>query len=338
MKEVYPGIFRIRVRGGFGPFKPEVNVYVLAGPDGLVYDAGYGTKTSVRTIAAGIRKISDLYSGQGRECRITRIIPSHSHPDHFSGLKRLREMTGAKIVLPRKTAGIIQSRRNYYAHHRHDQRRHLFYIKNPAGRILDWIMIRLRRIFFDLIFGVSFVSDPDEIIEDTSDILINGETWKIFPSPGHASDHISLYNPVKGILFGGDNILRTITPWLGPPDSNLDDYLATLENIASLKKLDIIFSAHGSPVENPRVRAMSMAEARRKRTRQVYDLIRRSGENGLLIDEILLNLYRGRARMKREMGRGWVALTLMHLESQGLVKGLETRKGIFFISTGETLP
>lgn len=45
MKEVYPGIFFIRESGGMlGIAKPPENIYVLAGNDGLIFDAGYGTK------------------------------------------------------------------------------------------------------------------------------------------------------------------------------------------------------------------------------------------------------------------------------------------------------
>ena len=43
MKEVYPGIFLIKEKGTFGAIKPPENIYVLAGPDGIIYDAGYGT-------------------------------------------------------------------------------------------------------------------------------------------------------------------------------------------------------------------------------------------------------------------------------------------------------
>ena len=57
MEEVYPGIFRIKERGSFGVVKPSENVYVLAGPDGVIYDAGYGRKKEVKYLISKIREI-----------------------------------------------------------------------------------------------------------------------------------------------------------------------------------------------------------------------------------------------------------------------------------------
>ncbi|KKL18500.1 hypothetical protein LCGC14_2474880, partial [marine sediment metagenome] len=45
MKEVYQGIFLIEEKGRFSP---SDNIYVLAGSDGLIYDAGYGSKKALR--------------------------------------------------------------------------------------------------------------------------------------------------------------------------------------------------------------------------------------------------------------------------------------------------
>ena len=48
MIEVYPGIFLIKEKGTSGAIKPPENIYVLAGSDGIIYDAGYGTKKAIK--------------------------------------------------------------------------------------------------------------------------------------------------------------------------------------------------------------------------------------------------------------------------------------------------
>ena len=48
MREVYSNIFLIKEKGSFGAIKPPENIYVLAGSDGIIYDAGYGTKRAVK--------------------------------------------------------------------------------------------------------------------------------------------------------------------------------------------------------------------------------------------------------------------------------------------------
>ena len=44
MEEVYPNIFMITEYGAFGAVMPPVNIYVLAGADGLIFDSGYARK------------------------------------------------------------------------------------------------------------------------------------------------------------------------------------------------------------------------------------------------------------------------------------------------------
>ena len=55
MKEVYPGIFIIREKGAYGTIKPAENIYILAGNDGLIYDAGYGKKKTIKYVMPKIK-------------------------------------------------------------------------------------------------------------------------------------------------------------------------------------------------------------------------------------------------------------------------------------------
>jgi len=48
MEEVIPGIFLIKEKSGFERIKPSENIFVIAGPDGLIFDAGFGNKKVVK--------------------------------------------------------------------------------------------------------------------------------------------------------------------------------------------------------------------------------------------------------------------------------------------------
>jgi len=48
MEEVFPDIFLIKQKGSFGQIKPTENIYILAGHDGIIYDAGYGSRKTVK--------------------------------------------------------------------------------------------------------------------------------------------------------------------------------------------------------------------------------------------------------------------------------------------------
>ena len=255
MQEVYPDIFLIKEKGTFGAIKPPENIYILAGSDGIIFDAGYGTKKVVKYLIKEIKKIEQIYTENNREFKLTRILVSHCHPDHFSGLERIRKALGIKVSLTKRSAEIIKNKKSFMNSFETDAYEDYFRVKKTVSRKIINVLRNVgSKMFYQRIYGVSYIDDPDIILDSNSEIMINGESWKIFPSPGHALDHISLYNEEKGILFSGDNILRAITTWLGPPNSDVAEYIRTIKKIEKLPNLKLIFSAHGSPIENPQER------------------------------------------------------------------------------------
>jgi glyoxylase-like metal-dependent hydrolase (beta-lactamase superfamily II) len=330
MKEILPSIFLIKEKGAFGAFKPRENIYVFSGHDGVICDAGYGNKRAVKKLVKEIRKIEEQYKAQNKPFKITRVLVSHSHPDHFSGLELLRRYLGVKVVLTKKTAEIIKNKETFVrrSHPTNEQLMKAEYSK--IREFLNKMSVQLMRLIYTALYGINFFGDPDEIIDENSEILINGEVWRIFPSPGHASDHISLYNEEKGILFSGDNILRVKTTWLGPPNSDLRDYMESLEYTLNLPNLRIILSSHGRPIENPRERVKTILDNRRRRTEQVRELVQKNSETGITPKEIIKSLYPKENKIKQEIARGWIVLTLKYLEEENLIRREVGKKEIRF--------
>jgi glyoxylase-like metal-dependent hydrolase (beta-lactamase superfamily II) len=331
MKEIYPGIFLIKEKGTFGAIKPPENIYVLAGSDGIIFDAGYGNKKAVKHLIKEVKEIENLYRDQNKEFNISRIMVSHCHPDHFSGLKRIRESFGVKITLTKKSAEIIKDKESFIKSFETDSYRdYLRKRKNTTRKVINVLRNIGSRIFYMRVYGTSFIGDPEEIIESNSEISINGERWEIFPSPGHALDHISLYNEKKGILFSGDNILRTITTWLGPPNCKITDYIKSIEKIQNLPNLQLILAAHGSPIEDPKQRISEILSHRKEREQDVLNVIYENKEYGISPKSVIKAIYPNNSRMLHQVARGWVVLTLRKLEEDTLIKRKETRKKILF--------
>ncbi|MFX1479818.1 MAG: MBL fold metallo-hydrolase [Promethearchaeota archaeon] len=331
MQEVYPNIFLIKEKGAFRAIKPPENVYILAGSDGIIFDAGYGTKKAIKYLTKEINKIEQIYKEKNKEFKLTRILVSHCHPDHFSGLKRIRKALGIKVSLTKGSAEIIKNKSSFIKSFETDAYEDYFRVrKSVSKRIRNVLRNAGSRIFYQRIYGVSYIDDPDEILDSNSEIMINGELWKIFPSPGHAIDHISLYNEKKGILFSGDNILRSITTWLGPPNSNLIDYINSIENIQKLPNLKLILAAHGSPIENPRERIVEILLHRKEREQQVLNIIYDSNVNGISPTDIIKAIYPKDSRYLYQVARGWIVLTLKMLEEKNLIKRQDTKKKILF--------
>jgi len=330
MKEIYPGIFRHIEKGAMRNLKPPENIYIFAGEDGLICDAGYGNKKTVKNLIADIKKIEELYKKQDKAFNITRVFISHSHPDHFSGLKLLRKYLGVQVVVTKKTADIIKNRKNFIKVH-HSSSNDLMKVNSSLVRRL-WGGIHglFRWFFYKPLVGLTFLKNPDEVIDENSEITVNGEIWTIFPTPGHASDHVSLYNEKKGILFAGDNILRRVTTWLGPPDSNLDDYISTIKTLSHLRNLKIILSSHGGPITNPQERIKEVLKHRLRRTEEVKTIVDKNGQHGISPDKIIKELYPNVKMMKHELARGWVVLTLRHLEELDQIRSVSGKKSFKF--------
>ena len=331
MKEVYPGIFLIKEKGTFGAIKPPENVYVLAGSDGIIFDAGYGTKKAVKHFIRDLKKVEEYYKEQNKEFKLTRILVSHCHPDHFSGLKRIREALGIPISLTKKSAEIIKDKKSFIKSFETDAYEDYLRVRKKITRKIINVLRNIgSRLFYQRIYGVSYINDPEEIIDDDTEITINGEIWRIFPSPGHAIDHISLYNEGEGILFSGDNILRSITTWLGPPNCSVAEYIKSIEAIQKLPNLNLILAAHGSPIENPKERLADILIHRKEREKKVLNIIYDEKEKGICPKDIIKAIYPNHSRFLHQVARGWIVLTLKMLEEKNLIKRQDTKKKVLF--------
>ncbi len=331
MQEVYPGIFLIKEKGSMGAVKPPENVYVLAGNDGIIYDAGYGTKKALKYFLNEFREIKAFYKEQNKNFQITRILVSHGHPDHISGLTKLRETLKLKVILTNKTANIIKNKSSFEESQKADDYDDYLRIRTKVVRKLRNFFRNFgSKLFFKRMYGISYLNDPDEIIEEKSEILINNEIWKIFPSPGHSFDHISLYNDEKGILISGDNVMMALTTWLGPPESDLSEYIKTIKNLQNLPNLKLILPAHGNFIEEPQERLSEILKHRKERESQVLNLILQNSDYGISPGSIVKTLYPNSSKFKHQIARGWVVLTIKMLEERGNIYRLEQEKKILF--------
>lgn len=89
--ELLPGIHSIPA--GADPFTGfyAPNVYLVMGKVGAMIDAGFGDDESIAARMEYVRSFTGL--------RLSYIVVTHAHPDHVGGAVRMREETGAQVVL-----------------------------------------------------------------------------------------------------------------------------------------------------------------------------------------------------------------------------------------------
>lgn len=96
----------------------------------------------------------------------------------------------------------------------------------------------------------------------------------LLPTPGHAPDHVALYDPERGVVFSGDLFL-SVRADLAPPGFDLKALLQSLEAVLALRP-KALFCAHAGPVAEPQ-RALAAKRDFLLRAREAAGRLRRQG-------------------------------------------------------------
>ena len=94
--------------------------------------------------------------------------------------------------------------------------------------------------------------------------------------------------------------------------------------------MEIIFSAHGSPIKKPRNRINEILKHRKERTENIIDLVGENSETGISAGGIIHVLYPKGGKMMHQVARGWICLTLKMLEEKKIIKRMIGKKHILF--------
>ncbi len=192
---------------------------------------------------------------------------------------------------------------------------------------------RLRFEYPEAVVYRFFPDGPDdpafEPIEDGSILPYGGGYLRVIHTPGHARDHVCLFDDARGILFSGDHIVGEGTVFISPEGGGMAAYMVSLERLLALD-VKIIFPAHGPAIEpgrpkieeylgHRRMRERQVLEGLRAGARRVPDLVRAiyadvpSALHGLAAESTLSHLLKleaeGAVRSRQEGGERLWALT-----------------------------
>lgn len=161
-------------------------------------------------------------------------------------------------------------------------------------------------------------------VADGEIIKFAGGEIQVLGTPGHTRGHLAYFWKEEKILFSGDLVVGGSTTWVGPPDGDVRDYLASLDRLKGLE-IAQIFPGHGQEIRHPRKKIATLIRHRHMREQQILVHLKRAE---LTIPELVQEIYPILEERFRLPALLTVAGHLHKLESEGkveMVPGEENR-------------
>ncbi|MET7397015.1 MBL fold metallo-hydrolase [Dactylosporangium sp. NPDC005572] len=264
-----------------------VNVYAVRDGDAIVLvDSGWALPEAQARLRQALRALD------ADEDRISRILVTHAHRDHYNLAVRLRERH------PRLRVGLGLAEEGT-----------LCVAQAPVTEPWAALCEQLRlggaaALAKELVAGVPVEHDPadwafpDEWIDPPSAIALDTATWQAYPTPGHTRGHVVFVDAARDVMFCGDHVLPHITPSIGfepsPAVSPLRDYLDSLRLVRDLPDRTML-PAHGHPGPSVHARVDELVAHHDTRLEQTAGAVAAGAATALEVAQRLRWTRRGRA-------------------------------------------
>lgn len=269
IEKMLDDIYRIEVPLPESPLR-SLNAYLIRGTHRhLLIDAGFNRSECRDAIHEALSRL-------GTSMDDTDLFFTHVHSDH----------TGLAGALQRQTTTIYTG--NYTARSFTEDRM-IFWELYPE------IISQSGLPPIDVTHhpGYTYMSDPLpypeklKVVSNGMSLSIGRYTFRCIETPGHAPDHICLYDDEKALLFAGDHILGTITPnntiWSPPwgiKEDALGDYFRSLDIIEQLP-VELTLVAHRFPIVDVKPRIEGLRQHHRRRLDSVLTILDSAPEKGM---------------------------------------------------------
>jgi len=185
ISEIVPGVVRVR-----GEYKSSIgypSCYMFFGDDEIaIIDTGtldFPRRELLKTIEK---------HGYDFQKHVKMIIITHPHPDHIGGLKWLRNKTKAEVAAFEGVEELLKKPSKIFE-------------KNFNVGTFSKLKLKTLNPTFDYeeLKGV----DVDHPLEQGETLTFGSRRLKVYHTGGHCFGHIVLYDPLREVLFAGDEVL-----------------------------------------------------------------------------------------------------------------------------------
>jgi len=264
--EILPGVHQLKLPAPMINDQLDVNGYLVGGDrDWLLVDTGWNTGHTFRSLERQLQEIGVAFQD------IRRIIITHFHPDHYGLAGRVKEVSGAEVLLHRIEQDFIDSR-YISTDSLLEQTAGMLRMQGVPGDELPRLQtasMEVRRYVSPSLADTT-LSGGERIRQGDFDLHV---VW----TPGHSPGHVCLYEPQRRLLFSGDHLLPTIFPNVGlHPQSGEDplgNYLRSLQAVAELE-VDVVLPAHEHVFHNMRERVREIEQHQRGRKAAILAVLK----------------------------------------------------------------
>jgi len=168
-----------------------------------------------------------------KEIEIDILINSHTHPDHAAANYIISGITSAQIYVPEQEKGNTKS---------------LDDMKKKLGVWGKYIEPSWDKIILE---GTGFKESERETPFGEGHIFDLGKTQlEAVHTPGHSPGHFCFLIRDQELFFASDLGLDSFGPWYGYLDSNISQYLYTIEKVRKIKIKRTISSHFDNVIHN----------------------------------------------------------------------------------------
>ena len=152
------------------------------------------------------------------------LLNSHAHLDHIDGNDRFRK---AKILMHPLEKEALKHPDKITASESWDELMH----ENTGGKAFQISLINPK---------VNSIWRADGLLSEGQVIDCGKTKIEILHTPGHTPGHLSFFFPNENTVFSGDICLTKVGPWYGDTETEIDDFIKSIDRIIELKPEKLI--------------------------------------------------------------------------------------------------
>ncbi|PPF86083.1 hypothetical protein C5E07_17475 [Pseudoclavibacter sp. RFBJ3] len=260
---------------------------------------------------ANLAVLSDAITATGHRLdQVRSIIATHLHHDHLGLAERLRDATGAPIVLHRAEQAALDALAADVPS-----------IEVETARLVDWGVPVDRRPEILRLVGRSATPvslRADVLVDDAQLLDVPGRRLRAVHTPGHTPGHLSIVDEETRLVFTGDHVSPVLHPGLGlgGDDGNnpVLQYQRSLRRIVELG-VDEAVPGHGYRFVGLAERCGEHARHHQRRTDEVASALEASPDASIFEIASRLTWSAGWANLDGFTLRSALQQTAMHVEA-----------------------